>query len=98
MKGSDVMAKKVNMSELIAYISWEHEYYQPEIKLLIQDIFIATVLEYLQEGYEVALPRLGVLYTKKSQKPTLAGEYLRVPKFRSSPVAKRIINQKDENI
>lgn len=89
------MAEKINMSELIGEIAEQNNFYEGEVKVLLQDIFIPTVLEHLQAGREVALPRLGVLYTKKSQKPTLTGDYLRVPRFRASPVAKRIINSKE---
>ena len=91
------MVDKVNMSELITEIAEQNDFYEPEIKILLQDIFIPTVLNHLQAGREVALPRLGVFYTKRSQKPTLDGNYLLVPRFRASPVAKKVINQKEES-
>lgn len=90
------MADKINMSDLISDIARENDFYEPEIKVLIQDIFIPAVLNHLQAGREVALPRLGVFYTRRSQKPTLDGNYLLVPRFRASPVAKKVINQKGE--
>lgn len=88
--------ERVNTSELITEIAERHGFYEPELKALIQDIFIPALLTHLRDGKQVAVQGLGVFYPKKSQKPTGEGEYMIVPKYRPSPVAKRFLNKKEE--